>query len=198
MFSAAVKTRHGERVIVDVVNAVIVEVGEVIADLRTERRGIGLAILEAQIVLHVGVVSVGDRGLVEVGAHGEAIRAVGLVDGNLGRGEEIADRGERCHAHVTGGHGAVKRYRLTISGTCPIDLLARPVDAIETRLNTHLGHSAVAGVIARIVLELIELVSASIVNGKRLAQIVATGVETAVARLELMVEGELGLMAAVK
>ena len=72
------------------------------------------------------------------------------------------------------------------------------MDAIETRLNTHLGHGAVAGVIARIVLELIELVSASIVNGKRLAQIVATGVETAVARLELMVEGELGLMAAVK
>ena len=198
LLGAAVERRHGEGVVVHVVDAVAVEVGEVGADLGVERRGVGLAVLKTQVILHVGVVAVGDRGLVEVGAHSEAVRAVGLVDGDLGGGEEVAHGRERRHTHVARGHGAVERHRLASGGALPVDLLRRPMHAVEARLDAHLGHSAVTGIIARIVLELVELVSATVVNGKRLAQIVATGVETAVARLELMVEGEFGLMATVE
>ena len=168
-----------------------------VANLRVERRGIGLAVLETQIILHVGIVAIGDRCLVEVGTHSKAVRTIGLVDGDLGRGEEVTNRSERRHTHVACGHGAVERHRFAGGGALPIDLLARPMDTVETRLDAHLGHSAVAGVGTRIVLELVELVGAAVVDGERLAQVVAAGVEAAVARLELMVEGEIGLMAAV-
>ena len=196
LLGAIVELRHGEGVVVHVIDAIVVEVGIMTGDLAVKRRCVRSAILNAKVILHVREVVLGNRGILLVGADLPHLGAVLLVYGQLTSGEEVSNRRQGSQAHVLCSRARRERVGLDLIVPSPIELDGLgPVVAIKRGLDAHLGNGAVRGVIAGVVLELVEHHGLAVVEHHGLAGGVCVGVEVRI--VEAVVEGERLLEAAV-
>ena len=189
---AVVDLGHREGHVVHVVHAVVVDVKGLAGNVGLELVRVGRAVLATKGVAEVLDVLGANRirGARER-AHFKARGAVCLVDGNLAGGEEPTNRGERRQAHVAGKGVLGEPHGLDVAVLTPTRGLRNdgPVDTVEARLDLHARDGAVTGVVAGIVLHRVEVVGKAVVDRHGLADVVPVGVESAVAGLQLVVEG---------
>ena len=117
-----------------------------------------------------------------------SICTIYFVDKDLACGEEVTNAGTRDETDITCGY-AIHFYGLRRVVTSKrVNLSFAPVNAIDTGRDLHLRHGAVSSIITRIVLDLIQLVSHTIIYGQSFTNISAAGMESAVSDLECMVK----------
>ena len=188
LLRAAVLGECGEGVVIDVVDAVVVDIAVALLDLIHEHR----AVLGggALVVVHVAVVGCGNLALEVGAADGKGIGAVLLIDDQLVCGEEIALGLPDDQLHIAGcvaaqvdGLDILLDAGISIVGPRGIGFAVvglQPMDAVQRNEDVQLLDCTVAVVVAAgIVLELVQLVGCAEVEdeGLSVGDNIAGGVE---------------------
>ena len=110
-----------------------------------------------------------------------------------------ADRFASCVriAQIDRLHRVVRRKVVHLSAICVgIRSMLDPMHAVQAGLDQHLGHRTIAGIISRIILDLIKQISIAIIYGQLLIDAAVVRMESAISDLEDVVKRKISSMAA--